>query len=281
MSINSAASTAAKPVPAGRRRVLHDHACLSFCLGLLIIGSHATAADQPPGCNYPHGQSITITHVHDGDTVVRADGERIRLIGIDTPELARDGQPAEAGAIAARNHLRDRIHAAATVTARYGDKRRDHYDRLLAHLYTDKRNVQADLLAAGLATPLFIAPNLAHADCYQQATAKARSAARGLWSRPQYQPRAAASLTGRERGYHVITGTAQRVGQSRCCIWLNLTPDFALRIERRYLPLFTTYNPAELNGKRLQARGYIDRRNNELRMSIRHPADLKIGRDEP
>ncbi len=49
-----------------------------------------------------------------------------------------------------------------------------------------------------------------------------------------------------------------------------------LRIERRYLSLFDAYDPADLLNTHLQARGYINRRNNELRMDIRHPADLTI-----
>jgi len=288
VSINSAASTAAnkryrltgsRPVNRLPRLIARLGTGLAL-VSLVCPPVNAAGTESSVGCVSAASESITIRHVHDGDTVVRADGERIRLIGIDTPELAREQRPPDPKAAEARDHLRRLVREATTISARYGPERRDNYDRLLAHLYVDNRNAQAELLRAGLATPLLIAPNLTHADCYQQAAAAARTAGRGIWALPQYQPRPAGSLTGRERGYHIVTGTVQRVGQSRCCIWLNLDDDFALRIERRHLSLFNDYDPAQLMNTRLQARGYINRRNDELRMSIRHPADLEAGRDE-
>lgn len=252
-----------------------------WVIGLGLFGiacqpGSAIGAGSSADCLPSPDESITIRHVHDGDTVIRADGERIRLIGIDTPELARKQRPPDPKAAAARDYLRNMIRTADTITARYGPERRDDYGRLLAHLYIDDRNAQAELLTAGLATPLLIAPNLNHADCYQRAAAAARQTNRGIWALPQYQPRAAEALTGNERGYHIVTGNVQRIGQSRCCIWLNLDDDFALRLERQYLSLFSDYDPAQLLNARLQARGYINKRNNELRMDIRHPADLTI-----
>lgn len=228
-------------------------------------------------CTPQDAEAVSIRHVHDGDTVVRNDGERIRLIGIDTPELARDARPAEDYALAARDHLRALVAEAESLSARYGQERRDDYGRLLAHLYANGRNLQAELLEAGLATPLFIAPNLGHADCYRQATGMARDARRGIWQLPQYRPRPAVSLSGNERGYHIVTGTVQRLGRSRCCLWLNLDDDVALRIEREHLPLFEDIDFNRLEGQRLEARGYIYRRNDQLRMHLRHPADLVIG----
>lgn len=227
-------------------------------------------------CTPQDAEAVSIRHVHDGDTVVRDDGERIRLIGIDTPELARDARPAEDYALAARDHLRALVAEADSLSARYGPERRDDYGRLLAHLYADGRNLQAELLEAGLATPLFIPPNLGHADCYRQATGTARDARRGIWQLPQYRPRTAASLNGNERGYHIVTGTVQRVGRSRCCIWLNLDDDFALRIEHEHLDLFSANLFEGIEGHEVEARGFIYHRNNEQRIQIRHPADLVI-----
>lgn len=283
MSTSSAANTACRIHPCGRTsRPLHRHLnprlSAAVLLGLLCCNPAPAATDlgQDPACQDNTAEPVRIRHVHDGDTVVRADGERIRLIGIDTPELARDERPAEAGSLQARDRLRTWIANADRITARYGRELRDKYGRLLAHLYADDRNLQAELLAAGLATPLFISPNLAHVDCYQQAALMARRQGLGLWHLPQYRPREANSLTGNERGYHVVTGMVQRVGHSRSSVWLNLGPEFALRIERDDLPLFEAVQFDDLAGTRVQARGYLYRRNNQLRMRLRHPADMEI-----
>lgn len=127
---------------------------------LPVSRSTPRGAESSVSCVDASAESITIRHVHDGDTVIRADGERIRLIGIDTPELGREQRPLDPKAAEARDHLRRLIRAANTVSARYAPERRDDYNRLLAHLYVDNHNVQADLLRAGLTTPLLIAPNL-------------------------------------------------------------------------------------------------------------------------
>lgn len=241
-----------------------------------LPAASADAVATQPVCLSQTAETARIRHVHDGDTVILDNGAKVRLIGINTPELARDSQPAETGALNARDTLRAWIRMSDTLQLRYGRQRRDHYGRLLAHLYADGRNLQAALLEAGLATPLYIAPNLGHLECYRQASATAREARRGLWALEQYQPRSAASLTGRERGYHIISGTVQRVGRSRSSIWLDLTPSVALRIVRNDLALFDGSDFDDWVGHRLEAHGYLYQRNNQLRMRIRHPADLRI-----
>ncbi|HKJ23067.1 MAG TPA: thermonuclease family protein, partial [Gammaproteobacteria bacterium] len=77
-----------------------------------------------------------VAYVYDGDTVRLDDGRRIRLIGVDTPEIAHDGNPAQPFALAARQFLIDLLHqSGGDVRLRYGPERKDHYHRTLAHLY--------------------------------------------------------------------------------------------------------------------------------------------------
>ena len=264
---------------ASRRRSV-----IRFCfpfLYLLLAGSpaaHADAADSAsgPACVAEAAATVTIRHVHDGDTVFLDNDEKVRLIGIDTPELGRDERPPDPGAVEARDRLRELVAQSDAITLRRGIEERDKYGRLLAHVYTDGRNLQAQLLAEGHAVPLTIPPNLTHLDCYRQATAEARTARRGLWATERYQPQPADRLSGHERGYYIVTGKVQRIGHSRCCIWLNLTPDVALRIERTYLDLFSGSHLNGIEGREVEARGYLYKRNDQLRMSIRHPADLVI-----
>lgn len=286
MSTSSAANTAAEVSKshhghaARRRRLPVIRPCLPL-LCLLLAGNPAAHPDTAdlavdPACIAGAGAPVTIRHVHDGDTVFLGNDEKVRLIGLDTPELGRDNRPPDPGAVEARDRLRELIAQSNEIMLRPGIDERDKYGRLLAHVYADGRNLQAQLLAEGLAVPLTIPPNLTHLDCYRQATAGARSAERGLWQLQQYQPRPASSLGGRERGYHVVHGHVQRIGRSRCCVWLNLDDDFALRIERDHLALFEDIDFNRLEGQRLEARGYVYRRNDQLRMHLRHPADLVI-----
>lgn len=248
---------------------------LLFSLWLLSAPAAFPLADSAH-CTSNTAETVQVKRVIDGDTVVFASGERVRLIGIDTPELGRRGQPHEYGAVVARDALALLLRSAGTISARTGIETHDHYDRLLAHLYVDGRNVQAILLEDGLATPLIIPPNLSHLDCYELATAAAREAGRGLWSHPRYLPRPVTELDGSERGYHVVNGRVERIGRSRTAIWINFGDHFALRITRNDLEPFDGIDFDSLAGEELEVRGFIYERNNQLRMRIRHPADMGL-----
>lgn len=245
------------------------------CLWLLSTTT-ALALSGSPACTSDSAEAVQLERVIDGDTVVLVGGERVRLIGIDTPELGRRGQPHEFGAIAARDALESLLAAAGEISARTGIEPRDHYDRQLAHLYADGRNVQAILLKDGLATPFIVPPNIRHLDCYELATAAARESGHGLWSHPRNRPRPVSELDGSERGYHVITGRVLRIGHSRSAVWLNFENDFAVRVTRDDLQHFEGIDFDELVGDTLEVRAFIYERNNQLRTRIRHPADLGL-----
>jgi micrococcal nuclease len=126
-----------------------------------------------------------VVRVVDGDTIrVRLDGrtERVRYIGVDTPESVKPGTPVQCYAkrAAAAN--------AALVAGRrvrlVGDvEQRDRYGRLLAYVYRepDGAFVNARLVRDGYARTLTIAPNVAHAHQFAQLAQTARQSGRGLW----------------------------------------------------------------------------------------------------
>ncbi|MEX2515724.1 MAG: thermonuclease family protein [Gammaproteobacteria bacterium] len=237
----------------------------------------AESATNPAvtGCISEPATPVKIRHVIDGDTVILSDDTRTRLIGIDTPELGRDGRADEPLARAARERLEILLRQASQIRLRSDQEARDHYGRTLGHLYADGRNIQAALLKAGLATPLTIPPNLQHLECYQTASAAARSQQRGLWALPPYQPVASSQLTGRERGYRLVYGEVTRIGRSKSAIWINFGDNFALRIVREDLPYFAGIDFADWIGRTLTAQGVVEFRNNQSRMRIRHPANIK------
>ena len=75
---------------------------------------------------------VEVSGVHDGDTLRLADGRKVRLLGIDSPELGRDGRPDQAFAARAREHLRGLIEQADWRVSLSVDRDRyDRYGRLL------------------------------------------------------------------------------------------------------------------------------------------------------
>lgn len=207
--------------------------------------------------------------------MVLDDGGHVRLIGVDTPELGKRERPAQPGAEGARDFLANLMPAGTPVQLDFDAERKDRHGRTLAHLFLDDgSNVQQRILAAGLGTPLTVPPNVGFLECYRDAAAAAMHAGAGIWGLPQYRPVAARTLPASARGYHVVRGRVSRRAESTASIWLELDGRIALRIERNDLPNFRGLDLADVTGVTLEARGMIYRRNGQLRMRIRHPADL-------
>jgi micrococcal nuclease len=127
-----------------------------------------------------------VERIVDGDTlrVVIADrgSERIRLLNIDTPELARDGRPAECLAVEATDRLAALVAPGDLVWLAGDVQDRDRYDRLLRGLWTvDGVFVNEVLVAEGLAEVLLIAPNDRFHARIAEAEGAARADRRGLW----------------------------------------------------------------------------------------------------
>lgn len=207
--------------------------------------------------------------------MVLAGGAHLRLIGLDTPELGRDRRPPQDGADAAREFLQRLLPAGSAVRIVPDAERSDAHGRRLGHLFLDDgANVQQRVLAAGLATPLTVPPNVAYLECYRAAAAAAEQAGLGLWRLPRYREVAAHGLPDGARGYHRVAGRVSRRSGSRDALWIELDRRLTLRIARTDLEFFTGRELERLTGLMLAARGMIYARHGQLRMRIRHPADL-------
>lgn len=128
-----------------------------------------------------------LTRVVDGDTIaVEIDGreERVRYIGVDTPETVKPDAPVECfGPAASALNKRLLGREGTALTLRFDRELRDRYDRLLAYVYraADGAFVNARLVAAGAARTLEIPPNTASAAQLNGLEHDARAAGRGLW----------------------------------------------------------------------------------------------------
>ena len=157
-------------------------------LALLAVGAYTAAAgggsDRSPGRE--RESTGRVVRIVDGDTIhVRVGGrrEKVRYIGVDTPESVKPGAPVECFAERA-SAFNGRLVAGERVRLVRDDEPRDRYGRLLAYVYRarDGLFVNADLVRRGYAVPLTIPPNVAHAGEFRRLAAEARRAGRGLWS---------------------------------------------------------------------------------------------------
>lgn len=234
----------------------------------VVQGACATYAEAPA---YP------VAHVFDGDTLRLKDRRKVRLIGLNAPELGRDGKQDAPYAARAKAHLERLIHNdGGRIYLRLGADRQDRYRRVLAHAYAgDGENLTEQLLAAGMGYQIAVPPNLANLTCYAEAEARAREDRLGLWQHP---PRASSALSAASEGFQRVSGRVQRVGHSRNNVWLNLEGGLALRIERDDLRWFEGLDLDRLQGRQIETRGWVYRRKGQQRMQIRHPSALRVER---
>ncbi len=99
--------------------------------------------------------SVIVSRVIDGDTVEIASGERVRLLGMNTPEL---GQPYHDEAA---NRLKEFVEG-KSVTLESDINEKDQYGRLLRYVYVDEKFVNAELVKEGYANVYILPPNTKH-----------------------------------------------------------------------------------------------------------------------
>jgi micrococcal nuclease len=157
---------------------------LWFVATTALVGSVCSAC-RPTRAD--HDGAAVVTHVVDGDTIdVRIDGrnERVRLIGIDTPETKKPNTPIQCFGPEA-SLFTSRLLAPGTRVRLERDRvGRDDYGRLLAYIYlaADNEFVNLDIIERGYARPLSIPPNTAHAAEFARAALDAEHADIGLWA---------------------------------------------------------------------------------------------------
>ncbi len=146
------------------------------------VGLLVACGAGSPGPAAPDAEVVAVV---DGDTIsVRSDGvdEQVRLIGIDTPEVAHHGQPGECFGAEAAARLAELIPVGTTVRMARDVEARDIYGRLLAYVFApDGTLVNMQLAREGLAAELSIAPNLTLVDAIATAVGEARKARLGMW----------------------------------------------------------------------------------------------------
>lgn len=176
-------------------------------LGLLALTGYLFCGDLDPRFHskeevkwqIPFGRSfnyddILVNRAVDGDTLVLENNERVRLIGIDTPEIhesnklnrdaQRSGQDVEAIKQLGRQsyEFTKKLVQGKRVKLEFDAERYDKYKRILAYVYLeDGTFVNAKIIEEGYASVMTYPPNVKYADLFLKLYREARQNRRGLW----------------------------------------------------------------------------------------------------
>ncbi len=152
---------------------------LRIAVGILVLWALCLAA----GCPAPSGPPATgmVAKVKDGDSIVLADGQEVRYLGIDTPELTSSDPREQELARQAKQVNADLVRG-VKLRLEYDVERYDQYNRLLAYVrLPDGRLLNVELVRRGLARVLLKPPNLRYREELIRAQNLAIDQRLGIW----------------------------------------------------------------------------------------------------
>ena len=230
---------------------------------------NAKKLDIKPGYGF-----YKVKTVYDGDTVVLEDGRKIRLLGINTPEVQHRDKMAEAGGEEAKLWLMNKLQH-AKVRMEIDAEKTDKYGRTLAHLFTEeKEHINLSLVKAGLATVSIYPPNLLYVNELVAAEKQAEKTKIGIWQRPEYAAIPISSLTeAGHPGWTRLEGKVVSIRNTRKYIYLEFSSQVDARIERKWLSLFPDVN--DYLDKTVEIRGWLNKSKNHFSLLIRHPSAIR------
>ena len=134
-----------RSVRRGSRRAL----LLALSLALLLAARLLRHHPPSPGDAIRQSEPHAVSRVIDGDTLLLAGGQRVRLIGVDTPETKHPDEPVDPLGVEAAEFVRSLI-GTAPVRLEFDRERLDRYERLLAYVWLpDGRLLNDELIRAG------------------------------------------------------------------------------------------------------------------------------------
>ncbi len=254
---------------------------LALIFWLAGVGLPAHALELPGGL--APGERARVVEVIDGDTVALADGQEVRLVGIQAPKLplGRPGFPTWPLAPEAKAALSDLV-LGRRVRLAYGGRERDRHGRLLAHLFREEGGlwVQGEMLGLGLARVYTFPDNRALAGPLYARESQARAARRGIWALDRYRVLPAETAERALDQFALIEGKVKDVGRARGSAYLNFgedwRSDFTLVIRTEGLRVFSEegIDVTAFEGRRIRVRGWVEFWNGPM-IEVTHPEQIE------
>lgn len=197
---------------------------LTFVCLLFFLFRQASSADT----------WYKVKWVSDGDTIVLDNGPKVRYIGINAPEVARDDHKEEPYGEAAKQFNASLVNR-KKVRLEFDKERTDRYKRRLAYVFLKNGSfVNAEMLSNGYAYLLHHRPNLKYHVILLQSQQTAMSAKRGIW---QHWSEHKNNYVGnkRSRRFHLVS----------CSSGKRIKPQNRIAFKKKWDAYWEGYAPAK------------------------------------
>ncbi len=220
-------------------------------------------------------QWVQVKYVFDGDTFMTRRGQRIRLLGINTPEVAHGDEPGQPMGEAAARALRSKI-AGQLVRLAFDRQRKDRYGRTLAQVWSgDGDWINGWLVAEGYAHVYTFSPNIRWTESLLKLEHQAIAGHRGIWRTDRFAVLAADAVSAKHVGqFRVVDGVMGKKLDKHG--WVFRFGRLKVSVPRRDRALFDAPPAMAHVGDSVRVRGRIrTSRQGRLYLALHSPQDME------
>lgn len=234
-----------------------------------------------------------VVRVLDGDTLILDGDRRVRLLDINAPEMAHDGQIAQFHAREAANALRS-LTFNRQVMIQSGPRKKDKFDRLLGHVFLLDGNrlsgwINGTLVRDGYAHVYTFPENALYGPELLAHEAEARQKRAGIWTSPAWQTRDAAAccVSGDIGTFRLVQGKVLaathvktgKEGRTYLNFGKDWRTDFSVFITDKDAKWFRKAGVKNIadtyRDRTVRVRGYLQPVNG-VQVRVTHPAQIEI-----
>lgn len=220
----------------------------------------------------------TVKWIYDGDTLLLKDKRKIRLIGINAPEVAHHKKKGQPYGREATEELRELLkNSNNKIRLEIGEQKKDRYKRLLAHVFLpDGTDLSLWMLQNGFATLMTFPPNTRYITVYREAERLAQKEKRNIWGQKNYQLLKPRQLKRAYRGYVHLKSTIKNIKITKKTVFLALDKKIFIKISKHFIHYFTHYDPKKLLHHEIMVSGFLQKSRGKRIINVRHPVQLEL-----
>jgi len=174
-----------------------------------------------------------VKFVYDGDTILLDNKEKVRYLGINSPEIDHKGGKSEFMAHAARNSNLEFVKG-KRVSLEFDKEKKDRYGRLLAYVFLENGDmVNALLIRKGMAHVLLNKQGLKYEGLLLYCQRKAMEERLGIWSSPLKK----------EEKFYLGNRNSYRFHRPGCPFAKKISRKNGVRFKSRYDAFWKGYSP--------------------------------------